>query len=177
VDTPHPDEETTMNVTRLWALTALPFVLGACGDRDADEPVVTAEPVAGTDQASPAAAPADLGPDAIGMMSIGGDGLSGDMQVMGHGDARTMVVLNLYGPGTANTTHSGHIHAGSCENIGAVVVPLQDVTLTGGTGTASSTVDVPPATAMNGQHVVVYHERSGDNPGAPVVCGEIPAQA
>jgi hypothetical protein len=30
---------------------------------------------------------------------------------------------------------------------------------------------------MNGQHVIAYHERAGEDIGAPVVCGAIPMHA
>jgi hypothetical protein len=46
------------------------------------------------------------------------------------------------------------------------VAPLQDVAAdASGAGTATSTV------AMNGQHIIAYHQASGDNMGPPVVCG------
>jgi hypothetical protein len=32
------------------------------------------------------------------------------------------------------------------------------------------------ADVVNGQHIVAYHTGAGDNPGAPAVCGQIPAQ-
>ena len=59
---------------------------------------------------------------------------------------------------------------------GKVVVPLQDVTLANGSGMSSTTIPVPVATVMNGKHIVAYHEKSGSEPGGPVVCGAIPAQ-
>jgi hypothetical protein len=66
----------------------------------------------------------------------------------------------------------GHIHSGSCDNIGAVVLPLQEIsTDEGGTGTMTTTVAVAPMTAMNGEHIVVYHGEGG----TPAACAAIPA--
>jgi hypothetical protein len=112
---------------------------------------------------------------AVMMNAVGTSGVTGQAQFMEHGAGQTMVTVNLTAQG--GSTHSGHIHTGTCDAPGAVVVPLQDVTLANGTGSSTSTIEVPLATVMNGQHIVAYHQSSGDNPGAPVVCGAIPAGA
>jgi hypothetical protein len=166
-----------MNATRLWALAALPFFLAACGDGTVDDDtVVVADPA--TDAGVMTTPPADTHdatqPMTVAMNPIGGSGVSGQMEVMPHGE-QTMVNVTLNGPAGANTTHSGHIHAGTCDNPGEVVVPLDDVILSNGTGMASSLANVPASAALNGQHIVAYHEGSGDNPGAPIVCGALPA--
>jgi hypothetical protein len=170
-----------MKTTRRWMLAALPLALAACGGDVEDEAVVTdGAVVTGDTMMAPSTMPpADTGMPAAGsvaMNAVGGSGVTGTMEVMQHGGEQTMVSVTLNGPAGASSTHSGHIHEGTCDNPGAVVVPLQDVTLSNGTGMAASTVDVPSSAAMNGQHIVAYHEGSGDNPGAPVVCGAIPAQ-
>lgn len=169
-----------MKTTRRWMLAALPFALAACGGDAAEEPAVTDGAVITGDTAMspstmPATDPAAAG-TSVAMNPVGGSGVSGQMEVMAHGGSQTMVSVTLNGPAGASSTHSGHIHEGTCDNPGAVVVPLQDVTLSNGTGMAASTVDVPASAAMNGQHIVAYHERSGDNPGPPIVCGAVPAQ-
>lgn len=80
--------------------------------------------------------------------------------------------VRLSGPQSGS--HQGHIHRGTCDNLGGVVQPLQPVDAPqGGQGTSNSTVGIPPATVMNGQHIVVYHTVGG-SPGAPVVCANIP---
>ncbi|HYW13561.1 MAG TPA: hypothetical protein VE871_16490, partial [Longimicrobium sp.] len=112
---------------------------------------------------------------AVTMNAVGTSGVTGQTQIMDQGGTATMVMVTLTAQG--NSTHSGHIHTGTCDAPGDVVVPLQDVTLANGTGNSSSTIQVPMATVMNGQHIVAYHASSGDNPGAPVVCGTIPAMA
>lgn len=176
-----------MNANQLWVLAALPLALAACGggDDEAAEGTMTDTTTAVTmDTAMTTTAPmaTDTGMtgaqtmgSAVTMNAVGSSGVTGQAQFMDHGSGQTMVTVNLTAQGTS--THSGHIHQGTCDSPGQVVVPLQDVTLANGTGSSSSTINVPLATVMNGQHIVAYHASSGDNPGAPVVCGQIPAQA
>jgi hypothetical protein len=178
-----------MKVTRLWVLTALPFALAACGGGDeeaaeggADTTAVGAVTDTTTAPMNTGTMPADTGMSgaqamgsAVTMNAAGGSGVTGQAQFMDHGSGSTMVTVNLTAQG--NSTHSGHIHTGTCDAPGEVVVPLQDITLANGTGSSSSTIQVPLATVMNGQHIVAYHASSGDSPGAPVVCGQIPAQS
>jgi hypothetical protein len=174
-----------MKTTRLWVLAALPLALAACGGDD-DEAAVggadTTAMAADTTSAMATPMPADTGMSgatamgsAVTMNAVGGSGVTGQAQFMEHGAGQTMVTVNLTAQG--NTTHSGHIHQGTCDAPGQVVAPLQDVTLANGTGTSTSTVDIPLGTVMNGQHIVAYHQGQGANAGAPVVCGQIPAQA
>ena len=174
-----------MKTTRLWVLAALPFTLAACGGGDdAAEGTADTTAVAGTDSAmttTAAPAPGDSGMTgaqamggAVTMNAVGNSGVTGQAQFMDHGQGQTMVTVNLTAQG--GSTHSGHIHQGTCDSLGPVVAPLQDVTLANGTGSSSTTVQVPLATVMNGQHIVAYHTGSGGNPGAPAVCAQIPAQ-
>jgi len=173
-----------MKPTRLWALAALPFALAACGGGDeADEmaaDTTSAMPSTETSTTTPAPMPADSGMtgatsggNMVTMNAVGTSGVTGQATFMEHGQGQTMVTVNLTAQG--GSTHSGHIHSGTCDAPGAVVVPLQDVTLANGTGSSSSTIEVPLATVMNGQHIVAYHAGSGADAGAPVVCGQIPA--
>ena len=174
-----------MNPTRLWMMAALPFALAACGGGDeaaegaADTPAVV--PSAETGSTTTPSAPADTGMSgaqtmggAVTMNAVGNSGLNGQAQFMDHGQGQTMVTVTLTGQGSG--THSGHIHQGTCDAPGSVVAPLQDVTLANATGSATSTVQMPLATVMDGQHIVAYHTGAGANPGPPAVCGQIPAQ-
>ena len=174
-----------MKTTRLWVLAALPFALAACGGGDEaaegvnDTTSVLSLPDSGAIPTAPMAADTGMAGatpmgNAVTMNPVGTSGVSGQAMFTGQG-AQTMVMVNLTAQG--NSTHSGHIHTGTCDAPGAVVVPLQDVTLANGTGTASSTIEVPLATVMNGQHIVQYHQGQGDSAGAPVVCGAIPSAA
>lgn len=177
-----------MNATRLWVLTALPFALAACGGDDNADVEGGADTTAATmtDTTTGSTATMPMATDtgmagaqpmggAVTLNAVGGSGVTGTAQIMDHGSNQSMVTVNLTAQG--NTTHSGHIHTGTCDAPGDVVVPLENVTLANGTGSSSSTINVPLATVMNGQHIVAFHQGSGDNPGAPVVCGAIPAMA
>jgi hypothetical protein len=155
---------------------------GGGGDDEAAEGTAGTTVAVDSGMAAPAPMPADTGMSgaqamggAVTLNAVGGSGVTGQAQFMAQGQAQTMVTVNLTAQG--NTTHSGHIHTGTCDAPGAVVVPLQDVTLANGAGSSSSTIDVPLATVMNGQHIVAYHAGSGADAGAPVVCGQIPAQS
>lgn len=171
--------------TRFWIAAALPLGLVACGggepadgalaDSTATVSAAPAPPMDATTAPMDSGAAAAPAAGMVAMNAAGGSGVTGQMQAMAHGGNETMVSVTLMAPGT--TTHSGHIHEGTCDAPGKVVVPLQDVTLANGQGMSSTTLQIPVATVMNGQHIVAYHEKSGAEPGKPVVCGAIPAQS
>ena len=173
-----------MRSTRFWALAALPFALAACGggDEAAEGTDTSAAP---TDTVIPSATTTPMATDtgmagaqamgsAVTMNAVGTSGVTGQAQFMDQA-GQTMVMVSLTAQG--NSTHSGHIHSGTCASPGPVVVPLNDVTLANGAGTSNTTIAVPMTTVMNGQHIVAYHAGTGADPGAPVVCGEIPAHS
>lgn len=169
-------------------LIAIPFTLvalAACGGGgDEGQAPATSDTVSSTTVAPmPGADSAGAAGDTshtsasnptLQMAAIGNSGVSGTAQLMEHGAGQTMVTVSLTGTGSGS--HPGHIHSGTCDNLGAVVVPLQTVERANGSGTSTSTVEVPIATVMNGQHVVNFHAGAGDNPMAPVACAQIPAQ-
>ncbi|HEY0036174.1 MAG TPA: hypothetical protein VGB66_05765 [Longimicrobium sp.] len=169
-------------------LIAIPFALvalAACGgggdegQAPATSDTVSSTTVAPMPGADTAAAAGDTSHTSasnptLQMAQLGNSGITGTAQLMEHGAGQTMVTVNLTGSGSGS--HPGHIHAGTCDNLGAVVAPLQTVERANGNGTSTSTVEVPLATVMNGQHVVNFHAGAGDNPMAPVACAQIPAQ-
>ena len=167
-----------MKATRWWMLAALPFALAACGDADddamddgdvmVDSSTMTVPPVSEP-------APSAMG-GAVALNAVGESGVTGEAQLMDQGGTQTSVNVTLNGPADASGSHAGHVHEGTCDALGAVMAPLQNVEMANGTGMSSSTVDIPLATVMNGQHVIAFHE-AGGSPGAPVVCGAIPAGA
>ena len=176
-----------MKPTRLWALAALPFALAACGggDEETAEGTATDTTTAAMSMDSAVTTTTPMATDtgmggaqamggAVTMNAVGNSGVTGQAQFMDHGGGQTMVTVTLNAQG--NTAHSGHIHKGTCDSPGEVVAPLQDITLANGTGNSSSTVPAALATVMNGEHIVAYHQGQGANAGAPVVCGQIPAQ-
>lgn len=173
-----------MRSTRLWVLAALPLTLAACGGGDDaaegttdDSAVITTDSAATSTVPMPgdsAASGAHSMGSAVTMNAVGTSGVTGQAQFMDQA-GQTMVMVSLTAQG--NSTHSGHIHNGTCASPGPVVVPLNDVTLANGSGTSNTTIAVPMTTVMNGQHIVAYHAGTGADPGAPVVCGEIPAHS
>jgi hypothetical protein len=167
-----------MKRSRLWLAAGLPLVLAACGGGDAemeDAAVVETADTAAMATTPPAGMPMDTGMAAGGMMGgtvqmspVGTSGVSGQA-VLTDMNGQTQVVVTLTG---ATGTHQGHIHQGTCDAPGSVVAPLEPVTA-GANASSTSTVAVPIATVMNGQHIIAYHEAGGE-PGAPIVCGAIP---
>lgn len=167
-----------MRIWKLLGLVVVPLVLMS-GCEVEEEPEVVEEPtVIGTPPAVPPAGPPATGTTAgaatINMQPLNNSGVTGEATVTPM-DGQTQVTVMLSGSPQAGT-HQGHIHQGTCESLGSVVTPLQPIeTPAGGTGTMITMVDLAPATVMNGQHIIAYHEAGGD-PGQAVVCGSIPAQ-
>lgn len=172
--------------TSPWLLLAcLPLALAACGmnDTDAEEDDPTdgaaadSAAVAATTPAPPVSTTGTpMAPQLVPLAAVGGSGVSGTATLTEDG-GQTGVAVQLSGF-QPNSAHSGHVHQGACDALGPPVAPLQDVAAdASGAGTATSTVAVPASVAMNGQHVIAYHERAGEDIGAPVVCGAIPMHA
>ena len=128
------------------------------------------------DSGAMAAGGAMAGAQTIPLQAIGGAPVSGTVAVSESGGG-TQVMLAVSGTGAAGT-HAAHVHTGTCDAPGDVVAPLESVTAdASGAGSSTTTLQLPAATVMNGQHIVAYHAGSGADPGAPVVCGEIPAHS
>lgn len=161
-------------------LLAVPLVLAAC---------VAEEPADDTAMADIDAPAGDMMPPPAmdtGMMMAGGEmagmgsqiainavnnsGVSGNVELTPEGN-QTRVMVNLVGAPSGE--HKGHIHEGTCANLGTVVQPLEDIDAS---GSSTTTVNIPAATVMNGQHVIAYHVAGGD-PGQPIACADIPSKA
>jgi hypothetical protein len=174
-----------MKLSRYWLLLGLPLALGACGmnDTEAEEDDPT-DGAAADSAAAAAAVPAPvatdtaaaMAPQMVPMAAVAGSGVSGEA-ILTEAAGQTQVAVRLAGF-QPNSAHSGHVHQGTCDAPGAPVAPLQDITAdASGAGTATSTVAIPTSVAMNGQHIVAYHQAAGENMGPPVVCGAIPGHA
>ena len=175
-----------MMARKLWVLGALPLMLAGCGGGEAEqegvEPVVIDPATAPT--AAPSTAPMDAGMEAgtaqmgdqVQMTPVSNSGVSGEGMISEAGQ-QTQVMVRLTGL-QPNSGHAGHIHQGTCDNMGSAVVPLQDITAgADGAGTMTTTVSVPMMTVMNGQHLIAYHQDAGQNHGPTIVCGNIPSHS
>ena len=172
--------------SRIWVLPALAVAAAACGGGEGgaegagDSTTAAVSPAPAPSATTPPTTPAEStmtgqssATTPVQLAALNNSGVSGQAQIMEHGAAETMVTVTLQGQGSG--THPGHIHSGTCNQLGAVVAPLESVAMANGTGTSTSTVKVSMGTVMNGQHVVNFHAGSGENPMAPVACGAIPA--
>jgi hypothetical protein len=171
-----------MRSIRLWLVLAGSLALAGCpGDRERDTAVV------GDTLPLPAAEPgAAPGPPPV----AGTDTLQTYLVRLETGDQRQITGTAGFerDPGGVGTrvivriqdeagggTYQGHIHRGNrCDAPGSVVTPLEPVTTAGGTGQSVTTVDLPMETIFDANHLVVYHEPGG-SPGAPLLCGSVPA--
>jgi hypothetical protein len=167
-----------MKISRLMALALAPLLLTAC-EEQAEETGEMAESIAAAPDAN---AGQEFALDTVGeegmqaafaLNELNGSGVTGEATLAPAGTDRSSVTITLNSPADDGATHQGHIHTGRCDAMGTVVVPLPPVMISGGTGTATSTVAVDAMTVMDDGHIVLYHE-AGGQPGRPLVCGEIP---
>lgn len=162
--------------TTLWFALAVPVALVACERRtetnvSTTDTTMTTTQTETTTMATPAPAPSG-GEMRATFEPLNNSGVRGEATFMAKGDS-TQITVRLTGA-PAGGTHQGHIHRGTCQNIGDVVAALDPITIgSDGTGTMTKTVPIPIATVMNGQHVIAYHE-AGGNPGKWVTCAAIP---
>ena len=166
-----------MKRSALWLGLPVAVILAACAGEAADDEFELPETTElspgaeqpGMPEPAPPMEPATAMAETAQLEALEGSGVTGDVSVTDRG-AQTEVTVRLTGT-PANSTHPGHIHSGTCEEIGSVVQPLQEIsTDASGAGTMTATVDVAPMTAMDGQHIVVYHGEGG----TPVTCAAIP---
>ncbi len=162
-----------MKVSKLSITLPLALLLAACGS-DADDDLVLSDmdPPASEQVMPPPAAPpaAPAMPMTAQLQPLNESGVNGEATVTGR-NTQTEVTVRLTGA-TPSESHPGHIHSGTCAALGGVVQALQPIAVdANGAGTMTTTVDVPAATAMNGQHIIVYHRPGGQ----PATCASIPA--
>lgn len=158
-------------------LLAVPLALAACvADEPADDTAMAdieapaadmPPPPLDTDMGMAGDTMAGMG-SRIAINALNDSGVSGNVELTPEGSG-TRVMVSLTGAPAG--AHKGHIHEGTCANLGAVVQPLDDIQAS---GSSTTTVNIPSATVMNGQHVIAYHTAGGD-PGQPIACAAIPA--
>lgn len=164
-----------MNMSKGVLGLSLAMLIAACGtDADDDFAIGDAETMPSATEevtmppAEPAPAQAAMAETAQ-LEPLQDSGVAGEATVTSR-DGQTEVMVRLTGA-PANGNHPGHIHSGSCSDIGGVVQGLDQISTDAtGTGTMTTSVDLPSATVMDGNHIIVYHGEGG----TPVTCAEIP---
>jgi hypothetical protein len=107
----------------------------------------------------------------VAVEPMGGSGVSAEASLREVG-AQTSVQFTIR-DGPPNATLAAHIHQGSCQQQGPVVLPLEQIiTDATGIGTSVTTVAMPIRSLQDGQHYVQAHA-PGVTPGPPVACGDI----
>lgn len=168
-----------MKLFRIWVLATLPLALMACDDDGLDEGPLDREPEVEEvmDDAAPPVTVVDPAPMAVAtaqtfpMMALAGSGVAGQATLMPR-DNQTEITVRLTGLPAGD--RPGHIHTGTCDNVGSVETPLATITPgADGAGTMTATVLQSADMLMHEPRVIAYHGSSG----APIVCGAIPTMA
>jgi hypothetical protein len=102
----------------------------------------------------------------IDLEEINGSGVSGTATLTGE-DGTTMVDIQLEGTPEGGV-HPVHIHAGTCDDLGDVVFPLEDVE----EGMSQSTVEASLDEILAADHAINVH-LSVDEMDVYVACGDI----
>lgn len=98
-----------------------------------------------------------------------GSGQSGTATLTADGDERTRVVVALSNP--PGPSQPSHVHSGTCDDIGAVVEPLESVE----GGNAESVVRMSMRELQRGGLIVHAHKSEAESK-VSVACAEIPKE-
>ena len=103
----------------------------------------------------------------VPLEELNSSGVNGDATLTDNGDGTTTIDVLVDG---ASGDHPIHLHAGTCEELGEIVVPLTNVDADG-----ASITDVPLdlATIQSAQHSINIH-LSEEEIATYVACGAIP---
>jgi hypothetical protein len=149
----------------IWLLPALGLL--ACSKSKENQAAM--QPAAAADMSMAAPAPVS-----VALASKNNSSITGSAVLTRSGDS-TSVALTLNG-GTSGTTYPSHIHFGTCDQPGGVVVALTGVTAAAnGSGTSTTMVAnamLDHARQEHGSLLVQSHQPNG----TPAACGAIPAQ-
>jgi hypothetical protein len=114
-----------------------------------------------------------MAPTPVTLASKNNSGITGTVSLAKTGDSTTIAVT-LNG-GTPGATYPSHIHAGHCDQPGAVVTPLTSVAVgPDHSGTSMTTVATSVLDSARQQYGSLL-EQSHQPDGTPAACGEIPA--
>ncbi len=123
--------------------------------------------------AAAAPAPPPPAPVTASLTAKNNSGITGTVTLTASGDS-TQIALTLNGARNGQT-YPGHIHFGTCDKPGGVVVPLTSVKVDSNkTGSSTTTVPTSVLDTARAQHGSLI-EQSHTSAGRPVACGEIPA--
>jgi hypothetical protein len=106
----------------------------------------------------------------IDLDEVDGSGVSGTATLTEE-DGQTNVVIELEGT-PEDGVHPAHIHSGTCDDLGDVVFPLEDVV----DGMSESTVEASIDDILAADHAINVH-LSADEMNVYVACGEITDEA
>jgi hypothetical protein len=98
-----------------------------------------------------------------------GSGQSGTATLTADGDEGTRVVVELSNP--PGPSQPSHVHSGTCDDIGAVVAPLESVE----GGNAESVVPMSLKELQRGDLIVHAHKSEAESK-VSVACAEIPKE-
>lgn len=163
-------------MTRIASLALASLLLAAC----AGESEEMAEEIAA--EGTPVDATQELAMDTVAAVvpeGAGGMTLAADLQPLNNSGVTGQATMTESGQqvqaavrisGANPGEHPGHVHRGSCDNLGPVVVPLPAITVgADGNGSATGTAAISADSLMAGGLVVNYHATDG----APIACGPI----
>ena len=131
----------------------------ACGDDDDTDDIID-DIVDDTD---------DLGVIRLSasLTEVDGSGASGEADLSINGEG---ILVQLDMEGLTEGAHANHIHDGSCDNLGAVDIPLDDIVAdSAGVGTQTTGNADQPLSHFETGHLVAVHADDG----AIVACGDI----
>lgn len=151
----------------LTLLVVVPFVLAACERQQEADDTATTQETTPPVQTAPMTVTSQFTP-------VSESGVTGDLEVTAKGELTDVKVTLRGAPNGASLP--GHIHQGTCEAPGEIVLPLNPITTdAAGAGMATTTVALPIANVANGSQVVAYHEPGVETNPKTVTCAPIPA--
>jgi hypothetical protein len=105
---------------------------------------------------------------------LNNSGVQGTYRFEAVNENQTRVTVNLQGL-EADSTHAGHFHQGTCNNIGSVTISLNDIQADGdGRGSMTTTVNSSLQNIYSGNYLIAYHESDANSDS--IVCSTIPAR-
>jgi hypothetical protein len=102
-------------------------------------------------------------------------GVTGTYRFEAVGQNQTRVTVNLQGL-EAGTSHAGHFHQGTCNDIGPITITLNPIRADDdGRGTMTTVVDSSLQNIYSGNYLVAYHQ-DNTNESQSIACATIPAR-